>query len=87
LKESLLNNKYLKVIHFRCKILILKKDNEIEEDDVFIFEKIFMYNHVIEKFDIDFYFRSIKKIIFRNLNLHHYFFLNFNLNFDLIFKF
>jgi hypothetical protein len=78
LKESFYKNRYLKIITFL--------DNKIEKDELFFYKSIF-YNYTFEFFKTDFFMESIEFLLKRNINLHHYGFFNFNLNFDLKFFF
>jgi hypothetical protein len=82
MKEELMNNLYLKEIYFEGR-LFYKIDIEIIE---VVFEKIFNYNHTIQKFVVDEFLGSIQRIMLRNMSLHHYLLFNFTF-FDLVFVF
>jgi hypothetical protein len=82
MKEELMNNLYLKEIYFEGS-LFYKIDIEIIE---VVFEKIFNYNHTIQKFVVDEFLGSIQRIMLRNMRLHHYLLFNFTF-FDLVFVF
>jgi hypothetical protein len=64
--------------------------NEIEFSDELIAEKIFIYNHTLLDFQISgvyFEWKNISKIMKRNRKLHKFYFIDFKINFDLIFIF
>jgi hypothetical protein len=86
LKESLINNIFLKEFEFGKIFSIQFKENEIQKCEEII-ENFLKYNYTLKKIELSFKSPIIENILFRNKFLTNFVFFNFNSNFDLIFCF